>query len=155
MTSKPEEGKGPTWAAWLQAQLDAQGLNPFSLAERASEKLGRRVHASSIQRQLSGERGIQHELANAIAAGLGLPQSVVHVAAGIKTEVDPADMADPKLQMIYQEVREISTKAEADAELDALLLLIRAYKAGRGASSKPATTTKRARGRTDALVPAG
>ena len=138
------------WKDWLKARMDEQGLVAYTLAERASKKVGRRIHASSIQRQLSGERGIQADLANSIAAGLGLPQTVVHVAAGIKTDIDPTDQNDPDLLIIFKEVEEVQTPEERKA----LLLLIRAYKAGRAASSKRATARKQTTGRTQELVSA-
>jgi hypothetical protein len=152
MTSKKDEDQGPTWAEWLQARMDEQGLNPFSLAERASAKLGRRVHASSIQRQLSGERGIQHELAQAIAAGLGLPETTVFRAAGLLTEPPlQGEPTDPHKARLF---RRLDRYNEAQLRRAEKLLDILEEEQG-GQAPKTATTTKRARGRTDALVPAG
>lgn len=143
------------WSEWLQDRMDERGLVPYTLAMRITDKLkasGRVVHASSIQRQLSGARGIQSQLANDIALGLDLPQEVVQRAAGLLGP-DPRDVPDnPKFLVVQSEVRDI--KDEAD--LDALLLLIRAFKAGRGGGeSKKGAVRKAGTGRTRELAAAG
>lgn len=86
------------WADWLQARMDERGLVPFTLAKLAG------VHASSIQRQLSEERGIEHDLARAIAKGLDLPQVMVFRAAGLLTEPDE-DELDPQLMTGLRELQ--------------------------------------------------
>lgn len=91
------------WSEWLQARMDERGLVPYTLAKRAG------VHASSIQRQLSGERGIEHELARAIAKGLDLPQTMVFRAAGLLTEADE-DELDPQIMTGLRELQAMTPK---------------------------------------------
>lgn len=69
--------------AWIEAQMQAQGITRAELARRGDMTQG------ALSNLFSGKRGVSKRLGQKIAAGLGVPQFVAFRGLGIADDDEP------------------------------------------------------------------
>ena len=122
-------------AVYLKRLLDLRGWIPNDLAAASH------TDATTIGLFLSEQRNAGYKAAIKWADALGIPQWQMLFELGIMTQApEGLEPTDPRLLLIFDEIDAVKTEEERDA----LLLLIRAYKAGRAGGESKTTSRKRA-----------
>jgi transcriptional regulator with XRE-family HTH domain len=75
-----EQRQREVFGRWLQLEMDRRGMKAVHLANRAG------VWPSTVGWILKGEKTARPETLKKFAKALGLPQDVLFIAAGLKTE---------------------------------------------------------------------
>jgi transcriptional regulator with XRE-family HTH domain len=98
------------FSEWFRLQLEERGLKPYHFAKLAG------MRAGTVHNLLHDERGLGPEVARQIAAGLGLHEGVVFLAAGLMTDAPIIDGKDVDPQVMTG-FRELEAMAPEDLPL--------------------------------------
>ena len=96
-----------SFAIWLEAQLQEQGISQAELARRAG------VTRGAINGILTGARGPGTDLAKGIARALKLPEDEVMIAAGLMSPKPKEDKGQKEIDYLYHNLKKQSSKDQA------------------------------------------